>query len=639
MFSRLEKLKIIIVALFFLQDIYGFATPVINKDSSKIFEEDASYTGLQVDTIYKPNPEYTSESILPHNFINFIGFEGQGSIYIKASNIESFNLYLNGNKIETNKICKMDQAKIDISNDLKNGRNILSLSQIKYIGEQEENTYIRVRIPYPTLIKGNISEINEEGIKILETFIEEEVKNGFPGCQLFIAKNGKILKNSSYGYLSTVDNSGAFIPFKKRIKTTEKTLYDIASNTKIYSINFALQKLVYEKKISLDDKVVDFFPSFKDSKKDRVKGKENITIKDLLLHQSGLPAGLQFLQNKKLKEKKDDISNKEATLGIIMDSPLIYKTGTDTIYSDVGYILLGFIIEKITSRTLDEYVQNEIYKPLGLKHITYKPLQNNFKKNDCAATEIGIAKRAIWKEEFSKTETGVLQGIVHDGNAYFAMNQVSGHAGIFANAESIGVLAQVILNGGGYGDIKLFDESITDMFASPQGGWETQSLGWRRQGINYYYSWAFSRLADKDAIGHTGWTGSLTLIDRRENLIIVFLTNAKNTPLVKGKEARGRFEGDFYLLKNYCVVPSFIYASLYNYSNEHIDNMLIELFEQRIILHKRQSLYQNKAFLNDLYALFNTIKRLSGYSRTFKMFLKKEETKQILDYMEGFSQL
>lgn len=638
MFFRLEKLKIVIVAFFFLHNIYGFATPVINRDGSKIFEEDASHIGLQVDTIYKPNPEYTSESILPHNFINFTGFEGQGTIYIKASNVESFNLYLNGNKIETNKICKMDQAKIDVSNDLKNGRNILSLSQIKYIGEQEKNTYIRIRITYPTLIKGNISEINNKGIKILETFIEEEVKNGFPGCQLFIAKDGKILKNASYGYLSTVDNSGTFIPFKKRIKTTEKTLYDIASNTKIYSINFALQRLLYEKKISLDDKVVDFFPSFKDSKKARVKGKENITIKDLLLHQSGLPAGLQFLQNKKLEEKKDGISNKEATLEIIMNSPLVYKTGKDSIYSDVGYILLGLIIEKVTSRTLDEYVQNEIYKPLGLKHITYKPLQNNFKKNDCAATEIGIAKRAIWKEEFSKTETGVLQGIVHDGNAYFAMNQVSGHAGIFANAESIGVLAQVILNGGGYGDTKLFDESITDMFASPQGRLETQSLGWRRQGINYYYSWAFSRLADKDTIGHTGWTGSLTLIDRRENLVIVFLTNAKNTPLVKRKEARGRFEGDFYLLKNYCVVPNFIYASLYNYSNEHIDNMLIELFEQRTILHKRQSLYQNKAFLNDLYALFNTIKRLSNYSRTFKMFLKKEETKQILDYMEGFSQ-
>ena len=194
------------------------------------------------------------------------------------------------------------------------------------------------------------------------------------------------------------------------------------------------------------------------------------------------------------------------------------------------------------------------------------------------------------------------------------------------------------MNGGGYGDVKLFDEGITDKFASMQGDWETQSLGWRRQGSHYYYSWAFSRLADKDTIGHTGWTGSLTIIDQKENLIIVFLTNAKNTSLIKEKEAKGRFEGDFYLLKNYCVVPSFIYASLNNYSSELIDNMLIELFEGRTILHKRQSFYQNKAFINDLYALFNTIKRLSGYSRTFKAFLKKEETKQILDYLEGVSQ-
>ena len=638
MFSTFEKLKIIIANFFFVYSLCAFATPIINKDNSKIFDENDSSTGLQVDTIYIPNPEYTSESILPHNFINFIGFEDQGCIYIKASNIESFNLYLNGIPIETSKICKLGQVKIDVSNDLKNGRNILSLTQIKYIGELEETTYIKVRIPYPTLIKGNVSGINNEGIRILETFIEEEVKKGFPGCQLFIAKNGKILKNASYGYLSTVDNSGAFLPFKKRTKVSEKTLYDIASNTKIYSVNFALQHLVYKKKISLDDKVVNFFPSFTDSKKAKIKGKEKITIRDLLLHQSGLPAGMQFLQNKKLKEKKTELSNKEATLDIIMDAPLVYKTGTDSVYSDIGYMLLGLIIEKVTNSSLDNYVQNEIYKPLGLKHITYKPLQNNFKRSDCAATEIGLAKRSIWKEEFSKTETGVLQGIVHDGNAYFAMNQVSGHAGVFANAESIAVLAQVILNGGGYGEVKLFDGSTTDMFTSQQGMWETQSLGWRRQGSSYYYSWAFSRLADKDAIGHTGWTGSLTLIDKKENLIIVLLTNAKNTSIVKGKEAKGRFEGDFYLLKNYCVVPNFIYASLYNYSSDHIDNMLVELFEQRTILHKKHSLYQNKAFLNDLHAIFNTIKRLSVYSRTFKAFLKKEETKQNLDYIEGVSQ-
>lgn len=634
-----KKAKFLIITLLFICEVYLYPTTSIYRDDSKIFDEDENPSiGLQVDTIYTPNPEYTSESILPHNFINFTGFKGQGSIYIRANNIESFNLYLNGFPIDTSKICKMGKVRIDVSNDLKNGRNILALSQIKYIGETSENSYIRVRIAYPTLIKGKFEGVNDEGLRILETFIEEEVKNGFPGCQLFIAKNGKILKNASYGYLSTVDNSGNFLPLRKRTKVTEKTLYDIASNTKIYALTFAVQRLVYEKKISLNDKVVDFFPSFTDSKKAKIKGKENITIRDLLLHQSGFPAGLQFLQNKILKEKEDDVSNKEATLEIIMKAPLVYETGTDTIYSDVGYILLGLIVEKVTSRSLDDYVQNEIYKPLKLKNITYKPLQNNFKKSDCAATEIGVAKRSIWKEEFSKTENSVIQGVVHDGNAYFAMNQVSGHAGIFSNAESIGVLAQVILNGGGYGDVKLFDEGITDKFASMQGDWETQSLGWRRQGSHYYYSWAFSRLADKDTIGHTGWTGSLTIIDQKENLIIVFLTNAKNTYLIKEKEAKGRFEGDFYLLKNYCVVPSFIYASLNNYSSELIDNMLIELFEGRTILHKRQSFYQNKAFINDLYALFNTIKRLSGYSRTFKAFLKKEETKQILEYLEGVSQ-
>ena len=632
-----KKLLLTLIPLFFYNFICQ-ALPIIHKNNSPFFNENDKTQGLQVDTIYTMEVENMPESVLPRNFINFVGFNGQGVIYIKAFNIESFKLYLNGNKIETLKICKMGEAKIDVSQDLKNGRNILSLSRIKYIGDDPEKSYIKIKIPYPTLIKGSSSDSNKQGLKILETFIEEEIKQGFPGCQLFIAKDGKIIKNASYGYLSTTDKSGKLLPIRKRTKSKTTTLYDIASNTKIYSLTFAIQKLVYEKKLSLDDKVTSFFPSFKDEKKAKIKGKNDITIKDLLLHQAGFPAGYPFISNKRMKEKDENVTNKEVTLEILMNIPLSYEPRTDWAYSDVDYILLCFIVEKITKMPLDEYVKKEIYQPLSLKYITYKPLQNGFKKTDCAATEINSAIRSIKNESYSKKERGLLQGIVHDGNAYFPMNQVSGHAGLFSNAESLGVLAQVILNGGGYGNTKIFDEEVTDLFAGTQGLYQTQALGWRKQGANYYYSWAFSRFADREAIGHTGWTGSLTIIDRRENLIIILLTNAKNTSLVTTEEAKGKFEGDFYLLKNYCIVPNFVYASINDYSSESIDNMLLELFEQRCTLHKKDSFYQNDAFINDLYAILNTIKKLSSYSRTLKEFNKSEEMQQIKDYMEGVTQ-
>ena len=92
-----KKAKFLIITLLFICEVYLYPTTSIYRDDSKIFDEDENPSiGLQVDTIYTPNPEYTSESILPHNFINFTGFKGQGSIYIRANNIESFNLYLNG---------------------------------------------------------------------------------------------------------------------------------------------------------------------------------------------------------------------------------------------------------------------------------------------------------------------------------------------------------------------------------------------------------------------------------------------------------------------------------------------------------------------------------------------------------------
>ena len=621
--------------LFFLHLAHSAPSFVIAEDTSTVFDDEQNNLHFQVDTIYSPTLDYHPESVLPRSFINFVGFEGQGLIYIKASNIESFAISINGQPIETVKIRKMKSAKIDVSKLVKNGRNILAVGRIKYVGDEESQTYIKIRIPYPTLINGSLGKFNMHGINVLEEFIKEEVKKGFPGCQLFVAKDGKILKNASYGYLSTTDAKGYALPFRRRTLSTPNTLYDIASNTKIYALNFAVQKLVYEKKLNLDDRVVDFFPSFIDSKKARIKGKKEVRVKDLLLHQGGLPAGYPFLKDNKLKEKDEGLTNRDATLQILMDLPLSYKRGTDSVYSDVDYMLLCFIVEKVAGLPLDEYLKKEVYEPLGLKFITFKPLQNGFKKEDCAATETHLAIRSVYKEEFSKKDVGLLQGIVHDGNAYLPMNQVSGHAGLFSNAESIGVLAQVILNGGGYGNVRIFDENIVDMFASNTGLYQTQALGWRRQGAAYSYSWAFSRLADRDAIGHTGWTGALTLIDRRENLIVVLLTNAKNTPAIAKEENRGKYEGDFYLLKNYSVVPNFVYATINNFSNQTIDNMLIELFEGRCDLHKKDSYYQNEGFINDLSAIASTIKKLSRSSSTLKEYYRSADYKQIISYIDG----
>ena len=111
-----------------------------------------------------------------------------------------------------------------------------------------------------------------------------------------------------------------------------------------------------------------------------------------------------------------------------------------------------------------------------------------------------------------------------------------------------------------------------------QGNFFSQAgLGWRRQGLNNSYAWAFSQLASADTIGHTGWTGTLTLIDPKEDLIIIIFTSAKNTPALFGKNLRGKYEGDFYLAKNYGAITTLIYSAFKNYDNAMLDQMLIEL--------------------------------------------------------------
>lgn len=610
----------------------------IKKHKSYIFQSGSkkNYFGWQTDITFPLKFNDYKDSVLPNNFITFTAFKGQGEIYIETYGIKSFDLYLNEKKLNSRKICRHKKAKIDISSAAKNGKNILYISRIKKRNDGNSGkSFINIKIPYPVLTERKAEKINFKTLKIVDRYISESVKNGFPGGQLLVIKDGNIIKNSVYGNLSLTDDLGRKLESYELQPVTKDTLYDIASNTKVYAVNLAFQKLIYEEKINIHDKVSSFFPEFKDEKKARFKGKSETTVEDLLKHQSGLPAGIPIFTKKKLKENNGSLSNKEITFKLLMETPLVYEPNSDFLYSDAGYMILGFILEKITEKPLDIYVQEEIYAPLNLSKICYKPIENGFSKNDCAATEIEAPYRAGFDDEKPDTEkTALIQGFVHDPNAYFAMNRVSGHAGLFSNAESLAVLAQLMLNGGGYGNVKLFDSVTADMFSAQQDKFSTAALGWRRQGSQQFYSWAFSSLASKHTIGHTGWTGTLTMIDPEENLIVIFLTNAKNTFPVKNRHSRGKFEGDFFLAKNYGAIITLIYASVKNYKNKIVNNMLVELIEKRYELFEKHRVFHNEGFENDLQALMNVIKKQALTSETARSFLRSKKGKELKRYLK-----
>ncbi|MGK0699669.1 penicillin binding protein PBP4B [Priestia flexa] len=411
-------------------------------------------------------------------------------------------------------------------------------------------------INHSVLKKAKPEEVGMSSAKLREVdaMIEQEIKSGFPGAVLLVVKNGKVVKNTAYGYAKKYNGSTLL---KHPEKMKEDTMFDLASNTKMYAVNFALQKLVSEGKLNLNEKVQTYLSDFKDQPEDVIKGKNQMKVIDLLHHSGGFPPDPQYFHPKASALYSQD---RAKTINLISKTPLQYEPGTKNVYSDVDYMLLGIIVERITNQRLDYYVENEIYRPLGLKHTLFNPLQKGFKSKNFAATELqGNTRDGVIS--FPNVRTYTLQGEVHDEKAYYSMGGISGHAGLFSTTNDLAVLLQVMLNGGGYGRQRLFDEKIIQVFTEPSPMNSTYALGWRRNG-DESMEWMFGPHASRDAIGHTGWVGTVTIIDREKDLGIVLLTNKKHSPLVNPSENPNRFEGDVFETGQYGSVITGVYEAI-----------------------------------------------------------------------------
>lgn len=416
----------------------------------------------------------------------------------------------------------------------------------------------RAHVQYPVLTKAKKPEevgFSSEKLKKVDQLIEKEVAAGFPGAALIVIKDNKIVKNDSYGYKQKFDGH---TPLKKFLKMENDTLFDLASNTKMYATNFAIQKLVSEGKIDIHAKVQDYLPDFKDTEADVIKGKDTMRIIDVLHHTAGFKPDPQYHNPAVSGELYSQ--EREKTIENINKTPLTYEPGTKNVYSDVDYMLLGTIVEKITGQKLDEYVENELYKPLKLKHTVFNPLQKGFKPKEIAATELlGNTRDGVIN--FPNIRDYTLQGEVHDEKAFYSMEGVSGHAGLFSTTSDLAVLLQVMLNGGGYGNESLFDKETIEEFVAPSEMNPTYGLGWRVNG-NDSMEWMFSKYASDSAYGHTGWTGTVTIIDQEQNLGIVLLTNKKHSPLVNPVANSNQFFGDLFTTGSYGSVVTAIYEAL-----------------------------------------------------------------------------
>ena len=586
---------------------------------------------------------YVDDTLAMNSLYSFDGYADQGELYVTlASGVTSLRLFVNNAEVDTSAMKGGSTYKVDISDLTVNGTNTV---QVSAITPSTLAGAVTVSIPYPTVITGLPSDVgmDDEILGVIDDFIASEVKYGFSGAQLAVVKDGKMVYSNAWGAVNGYNPKGTRIEEddENYVPVTTDTLYDLASNTKMYSVNYALQYMltqgtgVYD--ISLDDPITKFFPEFVDStieinyqydytgdgKADYFGAsdletakawKKELTVRDILMHQAGFAPDPQFHNDKfnqvtQLPDPETEnvlyAIGKDKVAEAICKSPLIYEPGTNTVYSDVDYMLLGLIIEQVTGMGLDQFLKETFWDPMGLTHITYNPLDNGFTADDCAATELnGNTRDGVIS--FKNVRTDTVQGEVHDEKAYYAMGGVSGHAGLFSNAEDLAKLASVMLTGG-YGGNQFFSKNIMDEFTKPKSlNYPTWGLGWWRQAELGRSSY-FSIQSSNSTIGHQGWTGTLTVIDPENDLVVVLLTNKKNSPVIDPNVAANDFYSDNMVLGALGSVVGLVYDSMRS-SVDAVDAVALQMTNDRIrLMTSHKDAYDEAPHMNDSFALVDLL--------------------------------
>nr|WP_168171480.1 penicillin binding protein PBP4B [Lacimicrobium sp. SS2-24] len=498
----------------------------------------------QIDRLF---PELEpSERVWVNDRQAFKAYAGRGEIIIDSQDAEYADIFVNGEKLNIQQPFAInEQYRYSLARRTVDGVNHLRVENVQPPGSQ-----VRVRVPFPELEQATTSEYD---FTRLDNLIKEEVAQGYPGAVLLVVKEGKVIKHTAYGHRRVYDDEGR--PLAQPQPMTRNTLFDMASNTKMFATNFALMKLMSEGKLSFNDPVSQHIPEF------RGQGRSAIRVKDLLTHTAGYGPEVRFFTRDNKLGEAFFSQNKSKTEQLLLHKvPLEIGRGIHSVYSDTGFMLLGLLVERITGMALDRYVESQIYEPLGLQDTRFNPLKKGAVKSQFAATEIRGNTRG-GRLDFDNVRTHVLQGEVHDEKAFYSMQGVSGHAGLFSSAEDMAVLTQVLLNRGGYGEKQIFTPSVLDQFTKASDLDITLGLGWRRAG-NGERRWHFGPYASPQAFGHTGWTGTVTVVDPQYDLAIILLTNRRHTPVVELEEDQYGFSGDEFELSGYGSIISLVYESV-----------------------------------------------------------------------------
>lgn len=319
-------------------------------------------------------------------------------------------------------------------------------------------------------------------LESIDRVVQRGIKaGGYPGAAVVVGRKGAAVWQKGFGNLSWSSISGAVDP--------DRTIYDVASLSKVIGTTTAVMVLYDEKKIDLDAPVFRYLPAFSGGLKDEV------TVRELLTHRSGLPAGRDLWRKARSPQEARDM---------VLATPLEYRPDAAYIYSDLGADVLGMIVEEVTGQRLDQFLANRVFGPLGMHDTFYRPADS--------------LRYRIAPTELTPPRGYPLRGEVHDENAY-ALGGIAGHAGLFSTAADLSIFAQMMLNGGSYDGVQIISDSTVALFTRRTSG--HRALGWDTADGDY----GSGKYLTERAYGHTGFTGTSIWIDPDREMFVVLLTN------------------------------------------------------------------------------------------------------------------
>ena len=394
-------------------------------------------------------------------------------------------------------------------------------------------------------------------------------QHAFPGCQVIVARHGKVVYKGSFGA----------IDYNNPVKVNDNTLYGLASVSKATGTISGVMKAFDDGKFRLDDKASQYIPGLRDG------DKENITFRDLLYHETGMPASLNMWYmmmddksytgelitgaedathnikimngawgHKDAKRRTDILSpvktdkfnvaiadglwGGRVTYDSIMNRIYHAKLGKKRyLYSCCNFCLLADAVQRMTHSPLNYYVNNYIFAPLGAYHTMYRPL-SKFSRDEIAYTE---------KDTYLRRQH--IHGYVHDELAAFS-GGVQGNAGLFSNANDLAKLLQMWLNGGTYGGVRLLKASTVETFTTQKSPNSHRGLGFDKPVVGDPNASNTCAEATPETFGHTGFTGTCFWVDPKNDMFYIFLSNrvcpTRNNPNFGRISARSHIQSLIY---------------------------------------------------------------------------------------------